>query len=485
MKNIALIFLLLACPLLNAASVDDILAYKNSGDSSAWYQELAKDAYDPEKMAATEAMVLQAMKSPGISDDAFRLCAKILKPCASEKYLPELAGLISNEKRVAPVFDVLISFPGKKSDDVLLELLKSKDKNIASHAAYALGMRKTAAAVQPLLALGKSKDKRVSDAAITAIGHIGTVESAKALKILASQKSADKFLVNYALAETRESLIASKNMKAALAISLSDEFRPGLLSLFELQGMKAMDSLIAKNSEVARNAARVANEGRKYENSQELLKAYDSLEPAAKAVALRLFGLSGDKKFLPLVRNELKAKKNPLAIEAMYACAYIGNSSIVPSLLNFAKNEDRAIYDPARYALTFMAEPIDGILEKEYAKSRDFRILEILINRGNIQYRNELISRFFDEADDARANIIKVMERQVGYVCLPEIAKRFNNANADVKKDCMRLFIKALSRDREIDFRNMVFEQTLSGAKFSESELGIIKSRVLTDKKKK
>ncbi|MBO7521372.1 MAG: HEAT repeat domain-containing protein [Opitutales bacterium] len=485
MKNLALIFLLLGCPLLNAASLDEILAYKNSGDSSAWCHELSKDAYNPEKMAAAEALVLEAMKNPGISDEAFRLCAKILKPCASEKSLSEIAALISKEKRIAPVFDVMISFPGKKADEVLLGLLKSKDTKVAAHAAYALGMRRTDAAVQPLLALGKSKDKNVSDTAITALGHIGTVESAKALKVLASQKNTDKFLVNYALAETQESLIASKNMKAALAISLSEDFRPGLLSLYKLQGIKAMDTLIAKKSGVARNAARIANSGRKYENSQELLKAYDSLDSSAKAAAIRSFALSGDKKFLPLVKKELKDKNTPVAIEAIYACAYIGDESVAEKLMSLAQSKDPAVYQPARYALVFMAEPIDKIIEKEYAANKDFRILEVLINRGNIKYRSELISRFFDEADSQRPDIIKVLERQVGYVCLPEIAKKFNGASPDVRKDCMRLFIKALSRDRDFDFRKMVFEQTLSGAKFSESELNVIKTRVLEPKKKK
>ena len=484
MKNLALIFLLLGCPLLNAATVADILAYKNSGDSSAWSHELSKDAYNPEKSAAAEALVLEAMKSKEISDEAFRLCAKILKPCASEKSLSELPALMSNEKRIAPVFDVLIAFPGKKADDVLLGLLKSKNAKVAAHAAYALGMRRTAAAAQPLFALGKSKDKNISGTAITALGHIGTAEAAKALKVLAGQKNTDKFLVNYALAETRESLIASKNMKAALAISLSEDFRPGLLSLYKLQGIKAMDTLIAKNSEVARNSARIANTGRTYENSQELLKAYDSLDSSAKAAAIRSFALSADKKFLPLVKKELKDKNTPVAVEAIYACAYIGDGSVAEKLMALARSKDPAVYQPARYALVFMAEPIDKIIENEYAKNKDFRILELLINRGNIQYRKELISRFFDEADPQRPDIIKVLERQVGYVCLPEIAKGFNSANDSVKKDCLRLIIKALSRDRELEFRRMVFDETLSGAKFTESEKELINSRVLQPKKK-
>lgn len=484
MKKFAIAFSIFVCAALGAATAGDILAYKNSGDTSAWFHELASDAYNPEKSAATEALVLEAMKNAGISDEAFRLCAKILKPCASEKSLSELPALMSNEKRVAPVFDVLISMPGKKADEVLFGLLKSKNANIAAHAAYALGVRQTAAAVQPLLALGKSNNRNVSDAAITALGHIGTVEAAKALKVLAGKKNTDKFLINYALAETRESLIASKNMKAALAISLSDEFRPGLLSLYKLRGMKAMDKLFVSNSEAARNAARIANAGRTYENSQELLREFDKLGDGAKAAAIRSFGLSADKKFLPLVKKELNDKNTPVSTEAIYACAYIGDESVAEKLMALARSKDPAVYQPARYALVFMAEPIDKIIENEYAKTKDFRILELLINRGNIQYRKELVSRFFDESEKDRRDIIKVMERQVGYVCLPEIAKGFNGASDKIKTDCMRLIIKALSRDRDLKFRRMVFDETLSGAKFTESEMELINTRVLQSKKK-
>ena len=110
MKKISFAFLFCACSFLGAVEIEDILAFKNSGDSSAWYHELILDAYNPEKTAEAEELVLRAMSSPEISDEAFRLCAKILKPSASQKSLKVLPTLLTKDARVMPVFDVLISF---------------------------------------------------------------------------------------------------------------------------------------------------------------------------------------------------------------------------------------------------------------------------------------------------------------------------------------------------------------------------------------
>lgn len=484
MKKISFAFLFCACSFLGAAEIENILAFKNSGDSSAWYHELILDAYNPEKMAAAEELVLRAMSNPEISDEAFRLCAKILKPSASLKSLKVLPTLLTKDAHVMPVFDVLISFENPKVDEILLKLLNSKDKNVAIHSAYALGIRGKTEASQPLFNLAKSKDKNISDSAIIALGHIGGSDAAKALKALAKARNTDKFLVNNALAEVREKFIAQKNMKAALEISLSEEFRPGLLSLAKLRGIKEMDKLFAGENEVSRNAARIANTGRTYENSSELLSKFDKLSDGAKAAAIRSFGLSGDKKFLKIISPLLKDKNDIVSIEAVYACAYIGDSSVADKLAELAVSKDGSVYRPARYSLVFMNEPIDKILEAKYADKKDFRILEVLINRGNDKYRKELISRFFDENDSDRSDIIKVLERQVGYIGLSEMAEGFNKASDGVRKDCLRIFIKALSRDSDIDFRNKVFEETLSKAKFTEKELDIIKTRVLSKPKK-
>lgn len=301
---------------------------------------------------------------------------------------------------------------------------------------------------------------------------------------MAKARNTDKFLVNNALAEVREKFIAQKNMKAALEISLSEEFRPGLLSLAKLRGIKEMDKLFAGENEVSRNAARIANTGRTYENSSELILKFDKLSDGAKAAAIRSFGLSGDKKFLKMVAPLLKDKNDIVSIEAVYACAYIGDSSVADKLAELAVSKDGSVYRPARYSLVYMNEPIDKILEAKYADKKDFRILEVLINRGNDKYRKELISRFFDENDSDRSDIIKVLERQVGYIGLSEMAEGFNKASDGVRKDCLRIFIKALSRDRDIDFRNKVFEETLSKANFTEKELETIKTRVLSKPKK-
>lgn len=135
-----------------AVSSQDIASYK-SGDSLAWYHELIREAYgtklapstnkrlqdcmsadlsqsDKKLSAATEKVLLDAMKDSKISDEAFRLSAKILKLVVTEKSLPDLPKLVTNDNRAAPIFNVLITADFPSTDKVLIDAMLAGKKRI-------------------------------------------------------------------------------------------------------------------------------------------------------------------------------------------------------------------------------------------------------------------------------------------------------------------------------------------------------------------
>ena len=473
---------------LFAAELSDILQYK-SGESMAWYHELIRDAYKPEKQVEARDLVMSAVKDPNLSDEAFRLCCKILKMTADEKTASELAKFTESDVRSTSVFDVLISLESPKVDDILLDILKSsKSEGAKVQAAYALGMRECKGAIAALSALSNCRSKDLRDAAIIALGHIPSEASVGALKKFAKSKDSDKFLLNNALCELRESFMSAGNFKAARAIAIDEDFRPALLSEFYLngkdKGVGEMDELIISNSENARNAATIANFGRTRKNSGKLIDSYKSLPDGAKVAAIRSFALTKDKSFLDLIRSDISDSGSPVSVEAIFACGFIGDKSVVPQLVELMDAKDKRTSNAAKYALTTMpVKDVDGILKSDYASSKNPKVLDVLLARGNLEFKAEMLNRFFDESEKNENQISGIVERHLGYGGLSDLWKKAPANDKAARKKAMRVFIKIVSKDREKPFRKAIVEETMAAANFDESELKLLESRLYAPKK--
>lgn len=485
----ALAFISGVSPLF-AAELSDILQYK-SGESMAWYHELIRDAYETEKQAQARDLVMSAVKDPKISDEAFRLCCKILKMTADEKTASELAKFTESDVRSTSVFDVLISLESPKVDGVLLDILKSsKSEGAKVQAVYALGMRESKEAVSALAALSNSKSKDLRNAAIIALGHIPSEASVAALKNFAKSQDNDKFLLNNALCELRESFMSAGNFKAAKAIAINDDFRPALLSAFYLngkdKGVSLMDEMIVANSENARNAATIANFARNKKNSSKLVGAYKNLSEGAKVAAIRSFALTKDNSFLDLIRGDISDSGTPVSVEAIFACGFIGDKSVVPQLVELMDANDRRTSSAAKYALTTMPmKDVDAILKSDYEDSKNPNVLDVLLARGNLEFKSEMLKRFFDDSDKNENQISGIVERHLGYGGLPQLWKNVPANDKNARKKAMRVFIKIVSKDREIPFRKTLVEETMASANFNADELKLLESRLYAPKKKR
>lgn len=496
MKKLAALFAFSAVPAwaLFAASASDISSYQ-SGGSMAWYHELIADARSPETKASAEKTVMEALASGDISDEAFRLSCKILKASASDECVRSLVRFAENPARAPSVFDVLVSHPTPAADAALIGIVeKSKDENALAHAAYALGSRASRKAVAPLLALAEKSSGRVLDACVVALGHIPGRDSAAAVAKIAKSGKADPFLVSTALAELRASFIASGDTDGALSISLSPDFRPGLLSLARMKGAGAMpvlDGIIVSEGPNARYAARIANSGRTFENSGKLLKSFDGLSEGAKVAAVRSFALSGDKRFFPAIKGLIDGSDSPVAIEAIYACEFIGTDAAVRPLIEILESKNDKGKRPkashaAGYVLQMMpSEAVNKALKSEYSKTKSPLLLNVLIERANLEYRGELIKRLLDSSDPDLREITSLAERQLGYGGLEPLFKAMQKSDDKARSRAFRTAVKFVASDRDKKFRKGVVEKYFGAAKMTDEERQLVETRLLNPPKAK
>ena len=475
---------------LNAATVQDILAYQNIGDTSEWYHELIRDAYNPKARTAAEKTVLDAMKNPKISDDAFRLCAKIMKPAVTDKSVAELLKLANKPSRIAPIYDILITAESSNLDGMLINVLRnSREDDMLIHAAYVLGRREAAGAVVPLWELVKKSKPVVADTCVVAIGHIPSADSSKALAELVKSKKGNPFLVDNAIAQQREMLIKAGKIKEAYEISTSQNFRPGLLSLVNSQPnaaarMKFLDKNFVDQKLLGRYAARIANSGRTFDNSGDLIKAYPKLEGGAKVAAVRSFALSGDGKFFDVIKGDVTDSGELVNIEAIFACAYIAPDSAIPMLEKLLDSSNKNVQFAATYSLTTMpSAQVDKALLGSYAKNKNVTVLDILLNRGNQEMRAELFKRMFDVKDSDRRSIVRIFENQVGFGGLQQTIEKMKKADDNVRKDALGAVIKFVMKDPNSKFRMQIFKDYFENSGLTAEELELAKSRFEQKKK--
>lgn len=478
---------------LSGANLNDIVAYK-SGDSMAWHHELIRDAYTQDKRQAAEKLLLDAIKNKNIGDEAFRLSCKILKYAASEKSMGEILKTATSPRRNASVFDVLISAEYASVDKLLIDALKNKDADLVLHAAYALGMRKSEAAIVPLFELAKTAKPEVANAAIIALGHIPQVNSSKALAELNKRQKGDAFLRNTALAEVRESLIEAGKTKEASDIVLPDSFVPAMYSAGLLktpaERMKMLDREIAAEKAGARYAARLANDGRTFENSRELISAYSKLSEGAKLAAIRTFSMTNDKRFFDVIKGDVKETDSPVNVEAILACSNIAPDSFIPSLEKMATSSDSSkkgvmtAKSAAIYALTNMLSPeADKALKKSYASSKSTVLLEILLNRGNADMKAELLKRVFDPKDQDERDISRIFELNCGFSSLGKVFDMMQKADEKTRDRVFKMSIKFATRDIEKRLQADIYETYYANAKLTEAEKTLAKSRFLSTQK--
>lgn len=473
-----------------AATPSEIASYK-SGDSMSWYHELIRDAYNPEKMASAEDIVLQAMSSKDMSDEAFRLACKILKPSASEKSLTALQQHLDSKNRVAPVFDVLVSCELPQTDKVLISLLTSKNSDVSNHAITALGTRKNVNAIKSIVSA--VKDKESANAAVVALGKIPSPESAVA--ILQISKKADSYLVENSLERLRELLFAGKN-KAALKIKVPNN------ALYDLyfekivspkKAMESIDKAIAEpDGKLAKYAARFANTGRTFENSSELVKAYKNLSDGAKVAAIRSFALSKDSRFYSVIESDVNDKNNSVSNEALYACEFIAPDSAIEKLVKILGIDSSVTTNRtgashiAQYVLSRMpSKAVQKEMEKQYASTKNPIALQILIERGTPKMMDELVARYMNPNDANLSGVSKVMANEMGYDSLEMIAKKFSSLDEKNRRRVLQQIVKFLSQERNKNFRKNAFNKCFAGVKLTDYENEILETRVFNPQKKK
>jgi HEAT repeat protein len=300
----------------------------------------------PDQLCAIEAKLLAVLQKPDTAFWAKEFICKTMRQIGSEKCVPALAALLTDEKLSHVARYGLQNSACPAAGAALLAALDKTGGKLKIGIVGSLGERREAKAVPPLAKLIVDADPQLAGAAITALGNVG---GAKCAAILAEAKVADALVARRAdaVAMCADSMVARNAFEAAnyyrwlFTMVNSPAARiAGLRGLVRAEKSKAMpvvlDALGDRMPAVQKAAVRCLLDLPGAEATKAFAGKLGGLSPELQ-IALTLALMDrGDRAALPAVTALVASENEPVRVAAITALAKLGNESSLDALLKAA-----------------------------------------------------------------------------------------------------------------------------------------------------
>lgn len=372
-------------------------------------------AADPAK--DQEDKLLAVLKGDSPADKA--LACKQLAVHGSEKAVPDLARLLTDEQLASWARIALEAIPGSAADDALCDALGGVQGNLLIGTINSIGVRRTVKGVDALASRLGDKNTDVASAAAVALGRIGNPAATKVLVAALTQGPA---AVRSAVAEgcilcaerlqadgqnTEAAEVYEQIRKAEVPRQRMIEATRGAILARKEQGIPLLiEQLRSTDRGLFQMALSTARElpGEQVDSAlaAELLTAKVDRAPLLiVAMADR-----GGAMMLPAILKAASAGPKEVRLAAIRALARIGDASCVPSLLEVASEGDAEVGQAAKQTLAELpGEGIDRDIQArlESAKDKSLPLLLEVVGERRIPATEPLL-KALDHADSKVRN---------------------------------------------------------------------------------
>ena len=342
----------------------------------------------PERLRSIEAEFIRFLGS-NVSVAAKQFICQKLSAVGTDASVPVLTKLLKNGDTFGMALFALERMPSLKAGDALRKQLPKADGRMKTGLIHALGYRKDAKAVKPLMSALQDANPEWVLASVVALGEIATPEAVEALwkgylsadpslktRILfALQKSADAMAVRGQKTEAvslEERLLDARfpaTVRRAAFNALCD-LRPEAMQAFCLSTIQGNDPEL--QTAAIQQAKRIKDDAFQQSIAKRLpqLDATRQIQMIAAFSEIRCRGVLGD---VAAMKDQADAGVRRASIEAL---GILGDASTVPVLLDLAVNGD----ETARRSLAALP-----------GKSVDSALLASLASAASVPAKTELV----------------------------------------------------------------------------------------------
>ena len=298
------------------------------------------------RAASSEDGLIAILTSTASVADKDAAC-RSLKTVGTEKSVPALAALLTNEKLAHPARFALESMPYASAGAALREAVGKTKGLIRSGMIDSLGERRDASAVPIIAPALNDSDERVVAAAAWALGKIGTKDAAAALRAAHSKASGKRRAkIGQSLVLCANNLLKAVKRQevteifAELAFDESKTVRFAALAVgIRAAGSSRADTVLrclTDDDALVRAAGAAALPALSTEELCTVAADLKGVPTTSQIAVLSAVRIRGDRKLLPAVLNALKSDNDAVRIAAIRALGSVGDVSALPPLVQCA-----------------------------------------------------------------------------------------------------------------------------------------------------
>jgi len=400
-------------------------------------------AATPQQAKEIEDKLLAALASPKATFECRQFVCRMLRRVGTERSIPALAKLLTDEKLSHPARFALEGMPGGRVDGALREALGKTEAKLKIGIISSIGARRDPKAVPDLATLAGQPDKELAGAAIEALGRIGGPDAARALVSLRPRRETRPARA-HALLACADSLVADDRAKAAaLYRALAADGNPAPVQIAALRGLARTDkekalplvaaALKGKNLKLRLAAAKLSGELPGEQATKMFARQLSSLSAETKVALLVALSARGDKAAGAAVAHLTEDRDEGVRLAAIRALAALGDASHVTLLARLAQTKGPA----GRAALNSLGRLRGGGIDAAILKSmrgEDIPVRVMLVRTLVVRRTPGAVPALLTSAKDAdvpvRIESLKALGALAEEKDLPALVELLVNAKA-------------------------------------------------------
>jgi len=401
-----------------------------------------------------EEKLIAVLKSDAKIFDKAKACQR-LAVVGSEKAVPVLAGLLSDEKLAHYARFGLEPIPHASVDEALRRAMEKLEGKLKVGVINSIGARRDAGAVAALTGLMETGSPEVAAAAAAALGRIGTSRAAGALqKALAGSNAALRAAAADAAFPCAESLMAQKKPDEAVALyaGVRKARVPKYVMLAGLRGEILARkegglpllgrALGGKDYDRFAMALKTAQEMPGSEVTGILVKQLGKVPPERQPLVIQALGARGDAVALPAVLEAAGGGPEGIRIAAVRALGGLGNAAAVPVLLKAASGSEEELAQAARASLASLeGKEVDDAIVSLLDGSRGGQraLLIELVGARRIASAVPALRRAAEDQDEkTRLAAIQALGQTIGLENLDVLTGRLTGSGTPAEKEAVQ-----------------------------------------------
>ena len=302
------------------------------------------------RAASPEDGLIAVLTSTASVADKDAACRE-LKIVGTEKSIPALAALLTNEKLAHPARFALESMPYASAGAALRDAVGKTKGLIRSGMIDSLGERRDASAVPLIASTLNDSDVQVVAAAARALGKIGTKNAGEALRA-AHEKADGKrgAAIGQGILLCANNLFkAGKSDEAMLCLGeLSDSretknirfaMHAGMIHAAGRERADDVRTTLGCGDPVARDAAASILPDLSTDDLSALAADMSKMPATSQIAVLSAARIRSDRKLLPAALGALKSTDEAVRVAAIRALGAVGDISVLPQLVQCAAKE--------------------------------------------------------------------------------------------------------------------------------------------------